>query len=73
MSSRQPKALTLYMCGVAWQHEAEADAEGTPLFPSIKALKAVRPCWKDCGIVSVRVRLKRWEAKQKLLRKRKWR
>ena len=54
----------VYVCGVDWQHEMDNCAV---LFqPSIKALKAVSPCWEECGIVEINVTLSKWVEPQDL-------
>ncbi len=57
-----------YMDGIDWQHHLEADAKGTPLFPSVKSLKELRTCIDPggCGVVEVEVRLIRWIEEQDL-------
>ena len=60
---------TLYACGVDWQHEiGEApDLEGKmPLYSSVEELKAKRTCWKECGIVELRLDFKGWVEPQNL-------
>lgn len=59
----------LYACGVDWQCEiGEAgDLEGRmPLFSSVKQLKAQGRCWRECGIVALKVTAVGWPVEQKL-------
>ena len=59
----------VYACGVDWQHEiGEArDIEGKmPLYSSIEELKEKRTCWKACGIVEIKLTLKKWIEPQDL-------
>lgn len=61
--SRDRKPRTAYMCGVAWQHEVgETECE---LFASAEACEKSMGCTRDCGIVEVRVSLRRWVKEQK--------
>lgn len=48
------KVKNYYMCGIEYEHEWE-DCDDIPLYPSVDHLKATRGCWKQCGIVEVRV------------------
>jgi len=41
------------MCGVHFQEQLNHDFNGTFVFNSIKSLKEVMSCWKECGIVQV--------------------
>lgn len=61
----------LYACGIDWQCEiGEApDLEGKmPLYSSIEELKKARPCWEECGIVELEIKLNSWIETQDLLR-----
>lgn len=59
---------TFYIDGVDWQHELGEAADGTKLYPSLKAIKKFNPCWKECGIVKVTVTFEdvKWVAEQDL-------
>lgn len=49
---------TVYACLTDWYYEVcEApDLEGRmPLYSSVEELKLSRPCWKECGIVSLEI------------------
>lgn len=48
----------VYIDGTDWQH----DIKGTTVdvYPSIEAITGAKKCVKDCGIVEVEVKLKRW-------------
>lgn len=70
-SKPKRKTLTLYMCGVDWQHEADAVTSGTSVYPSRKAILRHRTCVKDCGIVAVKVQLSRWVQKQNFRKQRR--
>ena len=62
---------TLFACGVDWQHELgeASDLEGSmPLYSNIEYLKAERGCWKDCGIVELKLELVKWAEPQDLFR-----
>lgn len=66
------KTKTFYLCGVDWQHEIgeASDLEGRqPLYSSVKGLKKKSPCWEECGIVKVEIKLVRWVVKQDLFGK----
>lgn len=62
-----------FMDGIEWQHHLEGDAKGTPLFPSIGALKKAFTCIDPggCGVVEVEVRLIGWVEEQDLDREEK--
>lgn len=63
------KPITCYMDGIDWQHHLDADADGTTLYPSVKALKRGKVCLREggkCGVVQVEVRLVRWVEEQDL-------
>lgn len=51
-----------YCCGVDWQHEMGHTK--MELYDSIEALKADRECWKQCGIVRLRIELDEWVEEQ---------
>jgi hypothetical protein len=55
--------MKLYCCGVDLQHDMKdvSDLEGKmPLFRTIEALKAHRPCWEQCGIVEIELSVVCW-------------
>jgi hypothetical protein len=58
------KEITVFMCGVDYQHHLENDAYGTRVYASIEDLKERKKCWHQCGIVAASVRLVRWECEQ---------
>jgi hypothetical protein len=47
------KSLTLYICGVDWQHELGEASDGTRVYPSLEAIQHHRTCVKQCGVVRV--------------------
>lgn len=49
------KTLKLYMCMIDWQHELGEAADGTLMYPSLKALQKYHDCWEECGVVEVTV------------------
>lgn len=51
-------SVTVYLCGVDWQHELGQIA--TTVFGSTEALKKSAKCWKGCGIVKLKVTLEEW-------------
>ena len=56
-----------FMDGIDWQHQLEADADGTVLFPSEDSLRKAKTCLAGgCGVVEVEVRLIRWVEPQNL-------
>ncbi len=66
------KSITLYSCGVDFQHEiGEAfDLEGSqPLYSTVEELKEKRTCWKSCGIVELKLTEVKWIEKQDLWKK----
>lgn len=67
------KKMTLYLCGVDWQHELGEAADGTKVYPSLQALKKYRTCWDECGVVKVSVTFEdiEWVEPQDLLGKNK--
>lgn len=63
---------TLYACGVDWQHEIgeASDLEGKmPLYSSVNELKSKRSCWKECGIVEIKLEADSWIEPQDLFGK----
>jgi hypothetical protein len=44
-----------YMCLTDWRHEIGHNYNGNIIYPSLKALKEQRSCWKQCGVVEVTV------------------
>jgi hypothetical protein len=72
-TKKKTHKITLYTCGVDWQHEIgqASDLCGkSPLYHSVKALKAKRTCWKECGIVKLSLTLDEWVVDQDFGRKR---
>lgn len=53
-----------YMCGVDFQHELGEALGDTPVYSSIEELKREKRCWKQCGIVEVKIQLVSWAEKQ---------
>jgi hypothetical protein len=61
------ETVRCFMDGIDWQHQLEADADGTVLFPSEKSLREKKACLPGgCGVVEVEVRLIRWIEPQNL-------
>lgn len=46
-----------YMCMIDFEDELYRAAGGNIVYPSIEDLKENHDCWKQCGIVAVRVEL----------------
>jgi len=46
-----------YMCMVHFQYELEGDANGTPIYPSVEALRDKHISVDECGIVEVEVKV----------------
>jgi len=44
-----------YICKIDWDWELGEALGGSKIYPSLKDLKAHHSCWKDCGIVKVKV------------------
>lgn len=59
------KSKKSYICGTDWLYEVGECSEVT-LFSSVKALKKARQCWKECGIVELEIKNKKWVVKPKL-------
>lgn len=57
-----------YVCGVDWQHEIGEGPNDVKLYSSLEVLKKERTCWKECGIVELDIRVKRWVEPQDLFR-----
>jgi hypothetical protein len=53
-----------YMCGVDFQHELGEASDGNIIYPSVNNLKQNKPCWKECGIVKVKITLEEWIEEQ---------
>ena len=49
------RQMTLYLCGVDWQHELGEAADGTTFYPNLESLKHYRKCWEECGVIKVKV------------------
>lgn len=56
------------MCGTDWQHEFHPN-DGPSIFDSLAALKRARSCWKQCGILKLRITPLSWHTAQNLLGK----
>jgi len=48
---------TGFMCMIDFEDELYRAAGGTPIYASVEELKEKHDCWKQCGIVAVRVEL----------------
>ena len=46
-----------YMCTIDFECELGHAADGTRIYPSVKALKSNHRCWNECGIVKVKTYL----------------
>ena len=46
-----------YMCMIDWDHELRGASDGARVYPSLDDLKADHECWRECGVVEVRVSL----------------
>jgi hypothetical protein len=57
-----------YVCGVDWQHEIGEGPNDIKLYSSLEILKKERTCWKECGIVELDIRVKKWVEPQDLFR-----
>lgn len=44
-----------YMCRVDYDHEL--GSTDVVVYPTLQALREAHPCWEECGIVMVEVRL----------------
>lgn len=54
-----------YMCGVDYQCELEPDQrDGVPIYSTVEHLKSLRTCWKECGIVKVKIEVIEWTEEQ---------
>ena len=60
------KTITVYTCGVDYQHELGEAYPFTEVYPSIEALKEQRNCWENCGIVELEITLVKWVEPQDL-------
>ena len=56
----------VYICGVDWQHELGEVPDFTKVYSSVDDLKNQRTCWKQCGIVKIKVELVEWVIEQNL-------
>jgi hypothetical protein len=58
-----PEKRVVYMCGVAWQHEAgETDVR---VYSSAEQCRRNERCTKDCGIVKAELSFVKWAVPQK--------
>jgi hypothetical protein len=63
MRKGKPEKRIVYMCGVAWQHEAgETDVK---IYASAAQCERREHCTKDCGIVKAEISLVKWIVPQK--------
>lgn len=71
---RNDDTAIVYMCWTDWEHHTLSDADGTTFYPSIRALKKHRKCWKECGIIEVGINFRQWIQPQEypLLRAEVW-
>ncbi len=60
------KSVDIYICGVDWQHEIGAAAGKMDYYNSVEELKRHKKCWKECGIVKLKVSLDSWVEEQNL-------
>jgi len=62
------RTMTLYMCGVDWDHELGEAADGTRLYPSLASLKKHAKCSDQCGVIEVTVEFSniKWVVPQNL-------
>lgn len=51
------------MCATDYEYE-EPFKSGPGLYKTIKQLKKDRCCWAECGIVKVRIEIKKWVVEQ---------
>lgn len=49
------RTFRVYLCGVDYQHHLRGDSRGTRVYYSVESLKAQAACWRQCGIVALRV------------------
>lgn len=56
-----------YVCGTDFDYEIGV-ADDVTLYSSIKALKKGRQCWKECGIVELEIKIKKWVEPQNLFK-----
>lgn len=71
--SMDPKSMTMYACGVDWQHEIgeEHGLEGRmPLYTSVESIEHHRHCTDECGIVKLELTEVEWVKIQQLLKRR---
>lgn len=57
------------MCAVDFQWEVGEAMGGNRIYPSVKDLKDNLTCWKECGIVKVKVTQVKWVEPQKMFEK----
>ena len=58
---------TAYVCGVDYQHEIGETCD-VVLYASVEDLKAKRTCWKQCGIVELKIQINKWVEPQDLFK-----
>jgi hypothetical protein len=71
---KEKETKIFYACGVDWQHELgeASDLEGRmPLYSSIEELKENQKCWKECGIVKIKLTIDSWVEEQQLFESQK--
>lgn len=64
MAKRNSK--TSFVCGVDFQHEIGEGPNDIKLYSSLEVLKKQRTCWRECGIVELDIKIKRWVEPQNI-------
>jgi len=62
------RIIKVYACGVDFQHELGEVSDYTKVYSSPEDLKRQAPCWEECGIVELEVKLSKWIEPQDLFK-----
>lgn len=60
------KKITVYCCGIDWQHELGEALGGNKVYSSVKDLKKYHEHWEQCGIVQLEIKGIKWVEPQDL-------
>jgi len=60
LSLTNDDVAVVFACGVNWQYHLLNDPDGTKLYGSEQDLRDACPGVRECGIVELEVRVRRW-------------
>jgi hypothetical protein len=59
----QKRSKLIYVCGTDWNHEV-GEVSDVQMYASVAMLKKEKACWKECGIVELKVTESKWIVKE---------